>query len=67
MKKRCGNCSHWQKIKNNHFGGEGLCNLHDYRMSSNGGKSKTGDNCLDWKAIPYVRIKNNYTKMEIIE
>lgn len=54
--KSCGGCQHFNKWKNDSIGG-GLCRLHDYRTTTDSGRS-----CNDHKRIPYTR--NN--KIEII-
>ena len=47
MKKRCGGCVNWNKVKfsDKH---DGLCDFHDWRCGS-------GYSCFDWSPKPYDR------------
>lgn len=47
MKKRCGGCQHFTKMKNIDCVG-GVCQFHDSLCASD-------SSCDQWKAIPYER------------
>lgn len=52
MRKRCGNCANWVKMKKA-FKGKGLCTLYDLGWCpSDGGKG-----CSGWVGVKYNRSK----------
>ena len=60
MKKRCGNCQNFMRLKD--WPGEGLCEAEDGRSPIDGGKS-----CKTWTGIKYIRTKKykeNYYEIQ---
>jgi hypothetical protein len=55
MKKKCGGCQHFTKLKNDQRS-SGLCQLLDTRCGSD-------YSCSKWKAIGYRRLKTKASEL----
>ncbi len=57
----CGGCQHFQKWKNDKYGG-GICFLKDART-----KTDHGHKCKTWKSIPYVRERKFWRVLKRVD